>query len=238
MTEVLHIKTSAIPKLRCFDEYTPITLENNKKIHIKNINVGDKLFNGSYVTAKIKVTSANLKMYQLNNIIVSESHLINYENKWIRVDQHPSAKQIIYNKPFLYCLNTSNKLIELDGFTFSDWDEIIDDKFKILKNKNSNIKNLEDIHEFLDDGFEEDTLINLDKNNKKIKEIIIGDNLQNGAFVYGIVELETTKLRKYTNNTHNKLYHLLTTNGKFTILQKTNLVIIRDYNNIIDNFII
>ena len=49
MTEVLHIKSSAIPKLRCFDECTLITLINGNKIHIKNIQVGDKLENGSYV---------------------------------------------------------------------------------------------------------------------------------------------------------------------------------------------
>lgn len=238
MKEVLHIKTSAIPKLRCFDEYTLITLENKDKIHIKDINVGDKLSNGTYVTAKIKVTSKNLKIYQLNNIIVSESHLINYKNKWIRVDQHPSAKQIYYDKPFLYCLNTSNKLIELDGYTFSDWDEIVDNKFNILNSKNDNIKNLENIHEFLDDGFEENTIIILHKNNKKIKEIIIGDILEDGGIVYGLVEVETRKLRKYINNKHNKLYHLLTTNGTFTALQKISSVKLTDYNNLIDKIII
>lgn len=244
MTEVLQIRTTAIPRLRCFDENTLITLENKDKIHIKNINIGDKLSNGSYVTAKIKVTSANLKMYRLNNIIVSESHLINYNNKWIRVDQHPSAEQIMYNKQFLYCLNTSNKLIELDGYTFSDWDEIYDNKFNELINQNSNIKNLENIHEFLDDGFEENTIIKLHKNSKKIKEIIIGDNLANGASVYGIVEIEVKKLRKYINkNTPNKLFHLLTTDGTFTISkeidsQKIISVNIKDYNSLIDKFII
>jgi hypothetical protein len=239
MTEVLHIKTSAIPKLRCFDEYTPITLENKNKIHIKNINLGDKLSDGSYVTAKIKVTSADLKMYRFNNIIVSESHLVNYKNKWIRISQHPSAEEIYYNKPFLYCLNTSNKLIEIDGNIFSDWDEIVGDKFETLKDKNSDIQNLENIHEFLDDGFEENTIISLYKKNKKINEINIGDILENGAFVYGIVEVDTKKINKYMNkNRYDKLYHLLTTDGAFTILHKINLINIKDYNNLIDRFII
>jgi hypothetical protein len=239
MTEVLHIRTSAIPRLRCFDEHTVIQLENKDKIYIKNINVGDKLLNGSYVTSKIKVTSENLKIFQLNDIIVSESHLVNYKNKWIRIDQHPDAEQINYDKNFLYCLNTSNKVIELDGYIFSDWDEIVDDKFNILKDKNNEIQNLENIHEFLDDGFDENTMIKLDKNNKKIKEVNIGDILENGSIVYGIVEVENKKLRKYNNeNTCNKLYHLLTTNGFFTILQKIDSVDIKDYNNLIDKFII
>ena len=231
MTEVLHIKASSMPKLRCFDEYTLITLENKDKIHIKNINVGDKLSNGSYVTAKIKVTSANLKIYKLANIIVSESHLVKYNDKWIRVAEHPDVKEIIYNKEFLYCLNTSNKIMEIDGFVFSDWDEIIEDKLSILNKYNKNITTVENIHELLDDGFEENTIVM----NKKIKEINIGDILENGAFVYGIVEVETNKLRKNINkNGSNKLYHLLTTDGNLIINNKN----VKDYNNLIDKFII
>jgi len=236
MTEVLQIKSSAIPSLRCFDEYTLITLENKDKIHIKNINVGDKLSNGSYVTAKIKVTSANLKIYQLNDIIVSESHLVKYNGKWIRVIEHPDAKEIIYNKDFLYCLNTSNKIMEIDGFVFSDWDEIIEDKLSILNKYNKNIITVENIHELLDDGFEENIIVM----NKKIQEIMIGDILENGAFVYGIVEVETNKLRKNINkngpniNNPNKLYHLLTTDGNLIINNKN----VKDYNNLIDKFII
>jgi hypothetical protein len=229
--KLLHINESDIPKLRCFDEYTLITLENKEKINIKNINVGDKLSNGSYVTAKIKVTSANLKIYNLNDIIVSESHLVKYNGKWIRVVEHPCAKEIVYNKDFLYCLNTSNKIIEIDDFVFSDWDEIIEDKLSILNKYNKNIKNVENIHEILDDGFEENTIVM----NKKIQEIMIGDILENDAFVYGIVEVETNKLRKYINkNIPNKLYHLLTTDGNLIINNKN----VKDYNNLIDKIII
>jgi len=243
MTEVLHIKASKIPKLRCFDEYTLIPLNNSNKIHIKDINVGDTLENGSYVTAKIKVTSAELKIYRLNGIIVSESHLVKYNNIWIRVADHPNAEQIVYDKEFLYCLNTSNKIIELGGLTFSDWDEIIDDKltyFISLQNKeNINIsqsyKNLENIHEFLDDGFEENTEIKLYGDKKPISKIQIGDILENNSIVYGLVEIEARKLRKYKNKIPpNKLYHLLTTNGILNI----NSLDVKDYNNLIDKFII
>jgi len=236
MTEVLHIKSSAIPKLRCFDEDTLIPLStSNKNKPIKDIEVGDKLLNGSYVTAKIKVTSANMKIYKLNNIIVSESHLVKYNNKWIRVNEHPDAEEIKYNKDFLYCLNTSNKVIELNDIVFSDWDEIIDDKFSLLNKENKNIENLENIHEFLDDGFEENTLIKLNKTEKVIKEIKIGDILENGSVVYGLVEIDARKLRKYRiNNSSNKLYHLLTIDGSL----KINSVDVKDYNNLIDKFII
>jgi hypothetical protein len=235
MTEVLHIKSSAIPKLRCFDELTSIPLQNGNKIHIKDINVGDKLENGSYVTAKIKVTSSGMRMFKLNNIVVSESHLVEYNNQWIRVRQHPNAEEITYNKPFLYCLNTSNKIIELEDTIFSDWDEITNNELECLNKENKNITNLDNVHEILDDGFEENTEINLHKNRKQIGQIKIGDILENGSIVYGLVEIEARKLRKYRNKrSPNKLYHLLTTDGSLII----DSVNVKDYNNVIDKFII
>ena len=235
MTEILHIKSSAIPKLRCFDENTHINLNNGIIRSIKDVQVGDILANGSYITTKIKVTSANMKIYKLNNIIVSESHLVKFENKWIRVGQHPNAKEITYNKDCLYCLNTSNKVIEIEDFIFSDWDEIIDDKLFKINKQNPNVQNLENIHEFLNDGFEETTEIMLHKTKKEIKEIKIGDILENGSIVYGLVEVYTRKLRKYLNkNMPNRLFHLLTTDGSL----KINSVNVKDYNNLIDKFII
>jgi hypothetical protein len=202
---------------------------------IKDINVGEKLWNGSYVTAKIKVLSSDLQIYNLNNNLVSGTHLLKFENKWIRVKDHPWATKVSYNKEYLYCLNTSNKIIEISNIIFSDWDEINDDE-KIGYFKNLlNIKNLENIHEFLDDGFEENTLIKLVKNEKEIKNIMMGDILENGSIVYGLVEIEASKLRKYKNKiAPNKLYHLLTIDGNLNINSKN----IKDYNNIIDKFII
>jgi hypothetical protein len=240
MTEVLNVKTSALPKLRCFDEFTSIPLLDGTKKAIKDVQVGDKLENGSYVTAKLTVTSANMRMYILNNIIVSESHLVNYKDKWIRVSEHPEAVLIDYCKPFLYCLNTSNKIIELNGLQFSDWDEIIGETlFGKLKNINSNIQNLENIHEYLDDGLDETILVKTyDGDYKYIKYINIGDVLEDFSIVYGLVEIDATKLRKYKNKNKNlnttKLYHLLTTNGHF----KINSNYTKDYNNLIDKFII
>ncbi len=224
MTEVLHIKTSSIPKLRCFDENTLIEMNDGKLTKIKNIKIGDKLQNGNYVTSKIKVTAKDLNMYKLNNIVVSCSHLILYKNKWIRINEHPMAIKIEkYDKDYLYCLNTNKKVIEIEGYTFSDWDEIVDDKLSILMAKNKRIKKIEDIDKYLNYGFNKNTLIVLKNNDKKyIHEINIGDTLQNNSFVYGIV-----KLRKDE-------YNILTNDGNLII----NSINVKDYNNIIDKFII
>lgn len=245
MTEVLHIKTSGIPKLRCFDENTKIPLSNNINKCIKYINVGDQLKNGSYVTAKLTVTSEYMKIFKLNNIIVSESHLVQYGGQWIRVADHPSALLIDYDKPYLYCLNTSDKRIELNGLIFSDWDEITDNTvFLKLKTQNKNITVLENIHEYLDEGFTDSDLVQLKDGTKCIKDIRIGDVLEDLSAVYGLVEIDTSKLRNHNaeickhksnkSNKSNKIYHLLTTNGYF----KINSNFTKDYNNLIDKFII
>ena len=98
---------------------------------------------------------------------------------------------------------------------------------------------MENIHEYLDDGIKENTKIQMFNFNKKvfkdIKDIIIGDILENGSIVYGLVEIDARKLRKYKNkNKYDKLYHLLTTNGSLMV----NSIDIKDYNNLIDEFII
>lgn len=234
MKDVLHINSSGIPKLRCFDEYTPITLLGGKKKYIKYINVGDMLMNGSYVTSKIKTTSEGLNMYKLNNVIVSETHLVKYNHSWIRVSEHPEAKYISYNQPYLYCLNTSNKNIIINDIIFSDWDEINYSNFYKINKKNKDVIFLGNIHEYLDDGFEENTKILLQEETKNIQDIKIGDLLYKGSKVYGIVEVECKKLKNNKNNNKKCLYHLLTTNGLLNI----NGIEVGDYNTLIDKNII
>jgi hypothetical protein len=57
MKDVLHIQSSSIPKLRCFDRKTKIYLYDNTFKFIEDIKIGDTCLDGSVITAKIKVTS-------------------------------------------------------------------------------------------------------------------------------------------------------------------------------------
>jgi len=131
----------------------------------------------------------------------------------------------------LYCLNTSNKIIKINGQTFSDWDEIDEQKFCKLSQKNNKIRHLDDIHRILDEGFHRNTLLN----ERYIKDNKIGDILLNGSRIYGIVELDAINIDKQKfRNKLEKLYHLLTTDGNLFIDGKN----VKDYNNVIDKFII
>jgi len=220
MTKVLGISTGIsipklkkIPKLKCFDKNTRIKMNNGTYKTIHELQVGEKNAGNYLITAKILVETNGSVMYNLNDVIVSDSHLVKYNNKWMRVDEHPHAVKIEeYDEPYLYCINTENKLIEINGNVFTDWDEIYDDELEKIKNvkiKNVmfnsnktlnysmddlNVNNL-DIHRYLDGGFDKNTKIIL-KNGviKNIKNISIGDVLENGERVYGCVEIDGANL--------------------------------------------
>jgi len=197
------------PSLKCFDKNTRITMNNGTCKTISELQVGEKVDGNHLITAKIVVETKGSVMYNLNGVIVSDSHFVKYDNKWVRVDEHPLAVKIEqYNEPCLYCINTENKTIEINGIVFTDWDEIYDEELEKIKNvkiknvmfnfnKTLNynmddlIVNNLDIHKYLDGGFEKNTEIRM-KNGiiKNIKNVSIGDVLENGERVYGCVEID------------------------------------------------
>ena len=176
-----------------------------------------------------------MNIYNLNGIIISESHIVNYNKKWIYVKDHPEA-DIIYNytEPYLYCLNTSSKLITLNNMLFSDWDEIFDDSLEYLLNYYS-IYEKEKLSKLLDCGYNKNTKIQSKYGEKTIDEIYIGEILSTGGIVYGIVEMinnlenENENLGKHNEN----LFSLLVSNKKFEI----DNVLHFDYNNNIDSIL-
>ena len=258
MVDVLKVNTNlSIPKVKCFDKNTLIRMNNGIEKKISQIQPGEILSNNNIVTAKIKVEREGSTMYFLNNVLVSDSHIVKFNNNWIRVGEHPKACiYTSYNEDFLYCLNTSKKIIEINNTIFTDWDEIYDETLNKVLSKSQLTK--ECIHKHLDCGFDGNTKIVLkDKLSHSLNKIKINDILENGEKVYGIVELDGKLIAeqyKYNLgenkfiegyslefnypktkiiNKYNKLYHLLTDRGTFKI-QNT---IIKDYNAAIDRFL-
>jgi len=214
MTEVLHIKSSAIPKLRCFHADTQIALNDGSKIPISDINVGDLLVNGSQVTAKMKVFGSDMDLYRINNVIVSGTHLVKYRNNWIRIENHPEAVKLTKKVDYLYCLNTSNKVIEINDVVFSDWDEIFSqDEIEYISKY---------VNKYFNKGFDKHCLVDTFDSKRKIADIQIGDILKNGSIVYGKVEVYDEKLRE-------KSYHILT-NDENLFIDSVN---VRQFNSTI-----
>jgi len=207
MTKTLKVQSNlTIPKIKCFDKNTLLKMNDGSFKTIYEIEIGDLLINNNEVTGKIKVMTEGSQMYNLNNVIVSDSHIVKYNDDWIPVSKHPESKIIFsYKEPFLYCLNTSSKIIEINDKFFTDWDEIYDkdiNKFKFLLclkfNNISKLHNLnntykfktEDIHKYFDGGFIGSSIVQLKNKNKvEIKNIQIGDILEDGEKVFGLVEI-------------------------------------------------
>lgn len=195
MVDVLHVKTNLkIPTVKCFDEDTLITMNDGTKKRIVNIRVGEKLAYDNEVTAFIKVETKGSELYNLHGVTVSDSHIVLYKDKWICVSKHPEAVKMVavYEKPYLYCLNTSKKVIKINDCVFTDWDEVyLDSQFNAIeKNGVVPIRGLKDIHTYMDGGFSGDTKIKLKNGDyKEIKDIDVGDILNNEETIYGIVKI-------------------------------------------------
>lgn len=207
MVDVLKVQTNLkVPKVKCFDKDTLIEMNNGEKKKIIDIKIGDILANNNKVTSTMKVKREGSSMYILgvSGIIVSDSHLIKYNGDWIRVFKHPCAEKLgVYNEPYLYCLNTSNKNIVIDGYEFSDWDEIesIDDLDCNYGKKKIEIHSLKDIHRKLDGGFVGTTLFKLyDGTSKEIKDLNVGDILEGGNSIYGIVKIDGLDVDQFKYN--------------------------------------
>lgn len=252
MTDVLKIHMShSIPNVpkkpkSCFDENTIILLNDGSTKKIKNINIGDIIVNNNKVKSVLKLDATSEIVYELNGVIVSGSHIVYYNDKWLRVSEHPLSKKIHYDKKYLYCLNTTNKTILINKTLFSDWDELyeLQTQKKILNILNvrrnyNKIYSIENINDYLDGGFPEDTLILMkNKKSKCIKDIELGDVLFEGEVVCGLVQLDTTsykndekfnfsytkngeyiKIKPIFNDTNKKssiYYHLITDIGTFS----------------------
>lgn len=222
MINVLHVKTSLrVPKVKCFDKDTEITLNDGSTKKISEIKTGDILIGNNEVTACIKVETKGSTIYNLDGIIVSNSHVVNYLDKWIFVSNHPKAiKYACYNEPYLYCLNTTYKIIQIGKYKFTDWDEIYDNDIdEIMANSYIPLYELGEIHRKLDSGFKGDTKIKLKEGNlRDIKDINVGDILENDEEVYGIVEINGKNIDKQFE------YNL----GKGSIVEGTGNLVICD----------
>lgn len=196
-----HPNPPAVPA--CFDKNTLVKLENNNIKKFCDLKIGDKLIDGSTITALIKMSSFQQEMYKLDNILVTGNHRVYHkELGLIPVDKHPNSMYIDnYTEPFVYCVNTDTKKIIIKNNTFCDWDDLDDMEIEELK-LNCTYKNIisknftkKDIHYYLDNGFTEDMKIDLDDGRSlSIKDIEVNDILRFGERVLGIVKIDATKL--------------------------------------------
>ena len=199
--------------LICFDKDTPISLENNETLKISKIRLGDITLGGGKVISKMKFYIGNnpCDIYNYNDIIVSGSHLTFEKGRPIRIRDCPTASKIKNNPSYLYCLNTENNYLHIKGRTYCDFQEassVITNQITqslIIQALNNLILNTE-IYDIRGPtyqwGLAKNTKIKmLNGYVKNIQDIEIGDYVEGGFFVYGIVKHLASYLDVYTDGT-------------------------------------
>lgn len=191
-----------IPSYHCFGKYTKIKMKNKRNKFIYEIEPGDVLHDNSIVTSIIKSTSVGSEFYKLNKVVVTGKHKVFY-NGWIYVDEHPESIYIDdYNEPYVYCINTTNKLIQINNTIFSDWDEIDNTVLNKLTSYGKDILpenyKTDDIHTHLDCGLHPDTEFILeDGRNINIKDVEVNDILLFGEKVTAIIKSYSKNYKEF-----------------------------------------
>ena len=119
----------------CFKGETKIKLEDGVVKEMKEVEVGDKIKDGSVVYATMILKNKGEKgylseMYKLekegeNNedIIVSDSHIVDTEEGYVHVCEHEKSVKIEENYEKLYCLITNTHEIVIGNMKFGDWED-------------------------------------------------------------------------------------------------------------------
>jgi len=128
------------PSHKCFAKNTLLKLKNGKYVKIQKIKIGSILEDGGVVIARLKISSHDVNMFDLNGVIVSDTDYVSLtkyknhnKNIWVQVKDHFLAKPVTYDNPYIYCLITSTKKIVVNNMFFLDWDNI--KKLSFFKNK-------------------------------------------------------------------------------------------------------
>ena len=115
----------------CFAEWTQMSVIENgqqRQKPIAEIQIGDQLSDGSYITAVIVMDGLDVPLYQIGSVYVSGSHLVKGTDKqWKSVTEDARAVISPRLSRVVYCFNTTTNVITIDGLQFRDWEEIAND---------------------------------------------------------------------------------------------------------------
>lgn len=127
----------------CFAEDTMVAVMRNGQqvlVRVQDIKIGDELAqNCGKVTATVTMSGENVPLFNINNVIVSGSHLVlGTDGVWKSVAKDERATPVTATSSLLYCFNTTSHSIPIVSTThntttitlFRDWEEIEDEDYK------------------------------------------------------------------------------------------------------------
>lgn len=117
----------------CFHPETKIKLMNQQVKYMKDLDPGDILENGSRVQVILRLENRDLreKFFRFkgkgingDDIYVTGSHMISYNNKFIKVEDHPDAlAQNEIQSAWFSSLITDDHKIQIGKLLFWDWED-------------------------------------------------------------------------------------------------------------------
>ena len=106
----------------CFLPNTKVTMLDGTTKNIIDINLNDNIEIGGRVFAHAKFLITNL--YDYKGVKVSGSHMVNEDNKWLRVEESKLAKSLGNKEHTVYTLGTDNRRILINNILFTDYFEV------------------------------------------------------------------------------------------------------------------
>jgi len=106
----------------CFLPNTKVTMLDGTTKNIIDINLNDNIEIGGRVFAHAKFLITNL--YDYKGVKVSGSHMVNEDNKWLRVEESKLAKSLGNKEHIVYTLGTDNRRILINNILFTDYFEV------------------------------------------------------------------------------------------------------------------
>ena len=180
----------------CFTGETAIMMYDGPR-KISELIVGDRLYDGSQVTATIKfAANPKTELYDVDGVTVAGSHIIYKGGRPVLVKDLPSAVPVVNQAETLYCLNTTNHKIpvkgrsglmifadweELDGAEMADWDDLVRSLLKTEAGA-SPAWVMES-----ESGIAEETLVETATGLRSIDRIEAGDRIRDGAGMTTVV---------------------------------------------------
>lgn len=174
----------------CFTGETEIMMYDGPR-KISELIVGDRLYDGSTVSATIKFAAdAKTELYEVDGVKVAGSHILYRGGRPVMVKDLPNAKPIANTADLLYCLNTTNHKIPVKGggsiMIFADWEELDAGE---MADWDSLVRSLleTDASESpawvmeSESGIAEETLIETAQGLRSIERVAVGDKIRDGA---------------------------------------------------------
>jgi hypothetical protein len=174
----------------CFAPETQIELQDGRSVSIPNIRIGDVLKDGSVVEGTLVFVCPNeMELFVLDDVVVSGGHLVYHEGMWKSVFEHPEARKYSGGHiEHLYCLITDTHRIPIRNTLFADYEETSDPRALAEIER---ITYGQPVGEGIV-GLHPKTRIPLESGKMTtLDDLVLGDRLQNGETVVGIVWLNT-----------------------------------------------